>query len=144
MWPVPQGYPVLFQAGSSELGKELAARRGRSVHGALFGANARRNFAGTSRAGCRNTAARLKQLKVMPGLNAIVGRTEEEAKEKHAYLQSLIHPDVGLELLSNAVDGFDLRPFPLDGPLPEAVDATCKKGSSTALRTCCAGRARRS
>jgi alkanesulfonate monooxygenase len=41
---------------------------------------------------------------------------------------------VGLELLSNAVDGFDLRPFPLDGPLPEEVDATYKKGSSTAFK----------
>ena len=70
----------------------------------------------------------------MPGLNPIVGRTEAEAKEKHAYLQSLIHPEVGLELLSNAVDGFDLRPFPLDGPLPEAVDATYKKGSTTAFK----------
>jgi alkanesulfonate monooxygenase len=75
-----------------------------------------------------------EHLKVMPGLNPIVGRTEAEAWEKHAYLQSLIHPEVGLELLSNAVDGFDLRPYPLDGPLPEKVDATFKAGSSTAFK----------
>src|SRR5262249_29143578 len=32
------------------------------------------------------------------------------------------------------VDGFDLRPFPVDAPLPEAVDATYKQGSSTAFK----------
>jgi alkanesulfonate monooxygenase SsuD/methylene tetrahydromethanopterin reductase-like flavin-dependent oxidoreductase (luciferase family) len=58
-------------------------------------------------------------LKIMPGLNAIVGRTAKEAEEKHRFLQSKIHPDVGLELLSNAVGGFDLSEYDSDGPLPE-------------------------
>jgi alkanesulfonate monooxygenase len=56
-------------------------------------------------------------IKIMPGLNAIVGRTDEEAEEKHQYLQSLIHPDVGRVLLSAEI-GIDLLPFPVDGPLP--------------------------
>jgi hypothetical protein len=47
----------------------------------------------------------------MPRLNAIVGRTAKEAEEKHLFLQSKIHPDVGLELLSNAVGGFDLSGY---------------------------------
>ena len=47
-------------------------------------------------------------LKIMPGLNVIAGRTAKEAKEKHRFLQAKIHPDVGLELLSTAVGGFDL------------------------------------
>ena len=68
----------------------------------------------------------------MPGLNPIVGRTDAEAKEKHAYLQSLIHPDVGLELLSNAVDGFDLRRY--DSTVPSGNGGRdYKKGSSTAF-----------
>jgi alkanesulfonate monooxygenase len=50
-------------------------------------------------------------------------------------LQSLIHPEVGLELLTNAVDGFDLRRFPLDGPLPEAVDQMLNASSSSAFRS---------
>ena len=44
------------------------------------------------------------------GLNVIVGRTDEEAKEKHQYLQSLIHPDVGRQVLSTEL-GMDLTPF---------------------------------
>jgi alkanesulfonate monooxygenase len=73
-------------------------------------------------------------LKVLPGLNAIVGRTEAEAQEKHRYLQSLIHPSVGLEVLSNAIGGFDLAGYDLDGPLPKAADrARPSSGSTTSL-----------
>jgi N-acetyl-S-(2-succino)cysteine monooxygenase len=55
----------------------------------------------------------------MPGLNAIVGRTRKDAEELHRFLQSKIHPDVGLELLSNQLGGFDLSGYDLDGPLPD-------------------------
>ena len=58
-------------------------------------------------------------LKVMPGLNAIVGRTRKDAEELHQFLQSKIHPDVGLEWLSNQLGGFDLSEYDLDGPLPD-------------------------
>ena len=47
------------------------------------------------------------------------GRTRKEAEELHHYLQSKVHPDVGLELLSNQLGGFDLSEYDLDGPLPD-------------------------
>src|SRR4029077_18380817 len=58
----------------------------------------------------------------MPGLNAIVGRTRKEANELHHFLQSKIHPDVGLELLSNQLGGVDLSENHLDGPLPDTPE----------------------
>jgi N-acetyl-S-(2-succino)cysteine monooxygenase len=61
-------------------------------------------------------------LKIMPGLNVIAGRTAKEDEEKHHFLQAKIHPDVGLELLSNALGGFDLTKCDIDGPLPEIPD----------------------
>jgi alkanesulfonate monooxygenase SsuD/methylene tetrahydromethanopterin reductase-like flavin-dependent oxidoreductase (luciferase family) len=53
----------------------------------------------------------------MPGLVPVVGATEEEAKAKLAYLQSLLHPDVALAFLSFKM-GMDVRGLPLDKPLP--------------------------
>jgi alkanesulfonate monooxygenase len=73
-------------------------------------------------------------MKIMPGLNVIIGRTAAEAEEKHRYLQSLIHPDVGLELLKTALGGFDLSSYPLDGPLPEAAHHSEVKGGQTSAR----------
>jgi alkanesulfonate monooxygenase len=75
-----------------------------------------------------------EHLKVLPGLNPVVGRTEAEAQEKHQFLQSLIHPAVGLELLSNALGGFDLAGYDLDGPLPEAVESWKAQGGTTSFR----------
>lgn len=58
------------------------------------------------------------QLKIMPGLSVTVGRTEDEAKEKAERMQSYIHPEVGVGFLSTRL-AFDLRGYPIDGPLPE-------------------------
>jgi alkanesulfonate monooxygenase len=70
----------------------------------------------------------------MPGLNAIVGRTAAEAKEKHAFLQSKIHPDVGLELLSNQLGNFDLSQYDLDGPLPDVPESLYATASQSSTR----------
>ena len=73
-------------------------------------------------------------LKIMPGLNGIVGRTAEEAEEKHHFLQSKIHPEVGLELLSNQLGGFDLSEYDLDGPLPEIPEEVAALSGLTSMR----------
>jgi FMN-dependent oxidoreductase (nitrilotriacetate monooxygenase family) len=129
-----QGHPVLFQAGSSEVGRELAARTAEAVFtpqtvladACAFYADLKGRM-GKFR---RQTA----HLKVMPGLNPIVGRTLAEARDKHAHLQSLIHPDVGLELLGYSLGKFDLRGYDPDGPLPEEVERHGTNAGQTAFR----------
>ncbi|AIT25613.1 hypothetical protein D554_0436 [Bordetella holmesii 30539] len=54
----------------------------------------------------------------MPGIFPVIGRTQQEAEEKFAQLQELIHPVVGVRLLSNMI-GADLSGYPVDGPLPD-------------------------
>jgi alkanesulfonate monooxygenase len=127
----PQGHPVILQAGSSETGKELAARHAEAVftpQHTLQGAQAfYQDLKGRMPKYGRSPA----HLKVLPGLNAIVGRTEAEAKEKYAELQALIHPSVGLEVLSNAIGNFDLSGYDLDGPLPDAAFHSKPNSGST-------------
>ena len=130
----PQGYPVIFQAGSSEVGRELAARTAEAVFTPQHTLEGAQAFYKDLKGRMVKYGRSPDHLKIMPGLNPIVGRTEREAEEKHQYLQSLIHPDVGLELLSNALAGFDLRPYDLDGSLPEAVFSVVPKGSTTSFR----------
>jgi N-acetyl-S-(2-succino)cysteine monooxygenase len=72
-------------------------------------------------------------LKIMPGLNPIVGRTNEEAEEKHQFLQSLIHPDVGRVLLATELGWIDLSPYPVDGPLPYHRSTDQEMSVSTVL-----------
>ena len=55
-------------------------------------------------------------LKIMPGLRPIVGRTQAEAQAKFDQLQELLDPLVGLARLHGAFG--DLSGYPLDGPVP--------------------------
>lgn len=54
----------------------------------------------------------------MPGIFPVVAPTRAEAEEKFQALQELIPLEAGVQLLSQMV-GFDLSPYPVDGPLPE-------------------------
>jgi alkanesulfonate monooxygenase len=110
---------VLFQAGSSEVGRDAAARFAEGVFTPQHNLADAQAFYGDLKGRMARYGRLPASLKVMPGLNAIVGRTKKDAIEKHRFLQSKIHPDVGLELLSNQLGGFDLAGYDLDGPLPE-------------------------
>jgi N-acetyl-S-(2-succino)cysteine monooxygenase len=118
----PQGHPVLFQAGSSEVGRELAARIAEGVFTPQHTLAGAREFYRDLKGRMAKYERPPEALKIMPGLNVIPGRTAKEAEEKHHFLQAKIHPDVGLELLSNALGGFDLTECDIDGPLPEIPD----------------------
>ncbi|AWB21348.1 FMN-dependent monooxygenase [Methylobacterium currus] len=114
----PQGQPVLVQAGSSGPGRDLAARTAEIV----FTANQTLDEAVDFYRDLKERMARFGRapddLKIMPGLFPVVGRTEAEAREKFEELQALIDPVVGLALLSRMV-GHDLSAHDPDGPVPE-------------------------
>jgi N-acetyl-S-(2-succino)cysteine monooxygenase len=130
----PQGHPVIFQAGSSEVGRELAARTAEAVFTPQHTLQGAQEFYRDLKGRMAKYGRPPEALKVMPGFNPVVGRTEAEAEEKHRYLQSLIHADVGLILLSNALGNFDLRNVDLDGPLPKAADEWVHNMGQTSQR----------
>ncbi len=127
--PTPQGRPVVFMAGQSGPGMELAAR----YADALFGA-------GTTKQDCVGAYADIKgrmarygrapdTLKILPGVSIFVGRTAAEAEEFYEELQSLISPALGVHYLSKMLV-HDLEGLPLDGPLPDDMAAETLGGSS--------------
>jgi FMN-dependent oxidoreductase (nitrilotriacetate monooxygenase family) len=113
-----QGYPVFAQAGASNTGRDFAAEIAEIVFTPLHTLKDAQDFSNDIRNRMDKFDRDPRHIKIMPGLNVIVGRTEAEAEEKHQYLQSLIHPDVGRQLLSTELGGVDLSPYPVDGPLP--------------------------
>ncbi len=117
-----QGRPVLVQAGASDTGRDLAARMAELVftaqttfeQAAEFYADVMRRAPGFGRSRA--------DVKILPGLYPVVGRTESEAREKFDFLQSLIHPSVGLAVLEHTIGVPNLARYPLDGPVPEMAD----------------------
>src|SRR5690606_22254341 len=72
-----------------------------------------------------------ESLKILTGLNPVIGRTRAEAEDRFAELQARIHPDVGREILSIDMDGVDLSDLPLDAPIPlDRIPATTERGKS--------------
>lgn len=57
-------------------------------------------------------------VKVLPGLCPVLGSDEADARRRLERMGELIHPDVGVFVLSDLL-GVDLSSCPVDGPLPE-------------------------
>ncbi|MGX1773295.1 LLM class flavin-dependent oxidoreductase [Nocardia brasiliensis] len=113
----PQGRPLLVQAGSSESGKEFAARHAEAVF------TAQRTLA-EGQAFYRDLKARLPkygraadELKVLPGLVPFIADTEAAARALEQEFTDLISPDYALRQLSTML-GVDLTAHALDAPLP--------------------------
>lgn len=116
----PQGRPVVFQAGSSDAGIELAAETAEVVFTAQTAPDDALVFAERiRRAACAARSPGVEPPPILPGIMPFVGRTRDEAQAKLDRLHELIEPAVGLSLLAGLVPGVDLRGLPLDGPLPE-------------------------
>ncbi len=129
----PQGRPVLVQAGASEDGMELAAETAEVVFAAAPTFEEGRAFYSDVKGRMARHGRDPDGLKIMPGFFITVARSRDEAKEKHAYLQSLLHPEVGLALLEQRT-GLDLAGHDVDGPFPELPPGEVISSRATLIR----------
>jgi FMN-dependent oxidoreductase (nitrilotriacetate monooxygenase family) len=128
----PQGYPVIVQAGSSRDGKNLAAKHA-DLNFALVrtieeGRRYRKDFDERLQSFGRQPG----DLKVLPGVLPIVAGSRAEAQEKRDFLETLVPPRVGIDLVSSWC-GLDLSAYPVDGPLPPLPEAASYDGQRTNL-----------
>lgn len=113
-----QGWPVIVQAGASEAGRQFAAETAEVIFGSSRTIEDARSFYRDVKARVMAAGRSADHCKIMPGAMVIVGRTRDEALEKKALLDTLVHPESGLPNLSIRL-GVDASGFDLDAPLPE-------------------------
>ena len=122
-----QGWPVIVQAGASDAGRQLAAETAEMIFSPGGGGA---SGAGEYYADVKARALRLgrnpEHIKILPGCLVVVGDTVEEAQQKRALLDSLVHPDSGIASLSIAL-GHDASRFDLDAPLPDIPESNASK-----------------
>ncbi len=115
-----QGRPVLVQAGSSDAGKDLAARTAEVVFTVQSTLEAAQAFYRDLKNQASSYGRQPEEIKILPGLLPIIGRTQTEAQDKYDALQELIQPVVGLGLLEGLTGRtVKLSDYPIDGPLPD-------------------------
>jgi FMN-dependent oxidoreductase (nitrilotriacetate monooxygenase family) len=133
MRPSPQGRPILVQAGQSEDGRELAARIADVVFTPAFSFETGRAYYADIKRRAAVKGRNPHDLKIMPGVSVIVGRTEAEADEKEHELDELIDLSVAMEHLRGYLGGADLSGYELDDPAPEFVANAVRVGSAASL-----------
>lgn len=112
----PQGHPVLFQAGASDQGRDLAARRAEAIYAVAYDLPAAQSY-------YRDIKQRVKAagrdvfVPIMPGLVTFIGSTEAEARAKQRELDVLLPSDASLRQLGTFVLQ-DCTAWELDAPVP--------------------------
>ncbi len=112
----PQGHPVLFQAGASEQGRDLAARRAEAIYAVAYDLAAAQEYYRDIKRRVRE-AGRPGPVPIMPGLVTYVGSTEAEARIKQRELDELLPAQDALRQLGMYV-GQDCTQWELDAPVP--------------------------
>ena len=113
----PQGRPVLVQAGSSDTGKDFAARHAEAMFTAHLEQSTAREFYKDVKARMRQAGRREDQGLVLPGFSPALASTEEAAIKYREELNELTDVEVGRKRLSGRFGGYDFSHLPLDTPL---------------------------
>jgi FMN-dependent oxidoreductase (nitrilotriacetate monooxygenase family) len=113
---LPQGHPVVVQAGASDQGRELAAATADLVYAVHPNKAVARDYYADIKGRLGKYGREPGDVKILPALRPVVGRTAHEARAKFDQLQELLDPLVGLARLNQTFG--DLSGYPLDGPVP--------------------------
>jgi FMN-dependent oxidoreductase (nitrilotriacetate monooxygenase family) len=113
----PQGRPVVFQAGSSPLGREQAAK----FADVVFTAQHLLESAVAFRTDMRDRAAAQGRdpdgIKILPGMSLVLGATEAEAQERKRHLDEVFGTGANLRKLAKRV-GLPVEALELDERFP--------------------------
>ncbi|SNS65666.1 LLM class flavin-dependent oxidoreductase [Rhodococcoides kyotonense] len=114
-----QGRPVLFQAGDSTGGRDLAARHADVVFSANHAFDDAVAYARDLRARTAAFGRPADAVKILPGVTVVLGDTEAEAEEKVRWLRGNAHNGVRAVAFLEHYWGKDLSSYDPEGPLPD-------------------------
>ena len=113
----PQGRPVLVQAGSSDTGRDFAARHAEAVFTAHLEMATAVDFYKDLKFRAKAHNRNPDSVIILPGFSPIIASTEAEAKQVAQELNELADVEVGRKRLTGRFGGHDFSHLPLDRPL---------------------------
>ncbi|UZF48037.1 NtaA/DmoA family FMN-dependent monooxygenase [Rhodococcus rhodochrous] len=116
----PQGRPVLFQAGGSPVGRDIAARYADGVFAAEITQETAREHYRLVKSAAAGHGRRAGEVKILPGLLLTLGSTEEEARRRVDELYDTSPSWYSAAWLTHAI-GVDVTTLELDEPFPDEV-----------------------
>ncbi|MBV9812848.1 MAG: NtaA/DmoA family FMN-dependent monooxygenase, partial [Acetobacteraceae bacterium] len=128
----PQGYPVIFQAGASDTGRDFAARTAEAVFTVQQDRDEAIAFAEDLRDRCERFGRPRDAIRILPGICPVIGTSEADARARIAELAARADPQAALKVLSDRL-GQDLSHYDLDGPVPALPPSTMMQGHAVVL-----------
>ena len=126
-----QGYPVIFQAGSSLRGKSFAAQSADAIFTGHETLEEAIEFYSDVKKKAEQNGCGHEEILIFPGISPIVASTVEEAHKIYEDFISLVPIDNAITYLGRFFDHFDFSTFPLDEPFPEIGDTGKEAFQST-------------
>ena len=114
--PSPQRTPLLFQAGSSPVGRDFAARNAEAQFIVSPDPDSARRLIDDTRRLVEHHGRHRDDLRFFQGLSFVVGSTEEEARRKEAELEERIDLDGMIAHFGGSL-GIDLGGYEADTPI---------------------------
>jgi len=114
----PQGHPVLFQAGDSDGGRDLAARQADVIFSRHVDLEDALSFAADVRRRVKTAGRSADDVLILPGGTITLGATQSEADEKARNQQQLTWTDQHVVQFVEKSYGGPLPDLDPDGPLP--------------------------
>jgi alkanesulfonate monooxygenase len=129
-----QGWPVIVQAGASDVGRQLAAETAEMVFTALPNMKAGQAFCADVKGRMQKAGRNPEHMAIMPACLVMLGETKEEAQKKRDLLDSKVNYANAIASLSIAL-GHDASKFDPDQPLPDDIPETnaSKSGRERAI-----------
>jgi len=128
----PQGRPVIMQAGSSDRGRDFAARWAEAIFTAQRGRDEMREFYIDIKTRMHARGRDPAECAILPGVSVVWGETESIARERADYLNSLIDPELVLASSSSGV-GADLSKLDTGKSLAELQGNQGMRGTQDVL-----------
>lgn len=118
--PSPQGHPVVFQAGGSPYGRDLAARVAEGVFSVELTPEPAREHYRQVKLAAEQHGRASSDVTIVPGLSLVLGSTEAEAQRRFDELEALAPDGYALRALGTHLDA-DLTELDPGAPIPTAI-----------------------
>uniref|UniRef100_B0T938 Monooxygenase, NtaA/SnaA/SoxA family n=1 Tax=Caulobacter sp. (strain K31) TaxID=366602 RepID=B0T938_CAUSK len=129
-----QGQPVIFQAGASDDGRNLAARSADAIFVGNGGVEDARAYYADVKARAAGFGRDPDSLFILPAIAPIIGSTEAEAEARWQERADLISIEAALAMLGRSFNDHDFTVYDLDGPFPDVIARGLDSMKSTSLK----------
>ncbi|MBD9462745.1 LLM class flavin-dependent oxidoreductase [Pseudomonas sp. Pdm06] len=131
-----QGQPVIFQAGTSEDGRNFAAGNADAIFVGAEGFDEARAYYQDLKKRAQGFGRDARELSILPGIRPIVGRDAAEVEDRYQQAVALVSIEDAIVALGRPFNDHDFSQYPLDAPFPELGDlgANSQKGGSERIK----------